>query len=150
MSFDLQSIFKNVKPGKDGTVLGEISFNTMFQQFLPKFHILKSFISSPYIYVYLDIPVSDILPGENELAKKLVAGAQLRLKLKEKEIMQMLSITNLSLEGFRQDGDDVLVIVKAKITGEGNPGNMMGNLMGSLGGAGGSSPPGDDAGGPDW
>jgi hypothetical protein len=150
MSFDLQSIFKNIKPGKDGTVLGEISFNTMFQQFLPKFHVLKSLISSPYIYVYLDIPVTDILSTENELAKKLVAGAQLRLTLKEKEIMQMLTITNLSLEGFRQDGDDVLVVVKAKITGEGTPGNLISNMMGTLGGAGGPSPPGGGEGGSGW
>ncbi len=144
MAFDLSSIFKNVKPGKDGTVLGEISFNLMFQQFLPKFHVAKSLISSPYIYVYLDIPVTDILPTENELAKKLVAGAQLRLKLKEKEIMQMLTITNLSLEGFRQDGDDILVVVKAKVGSEGTPGNLVGNMMGTLGGAGGSSPPGGE------
>ncbi len=150
MSFDLQSIFKNVKPGRDGTVLGEISFNLMFQQFMPKFHVMKSLISSPYIYVYLDIPVTDIIPGENELAKKLVAGAQLRLTLKEKEIMQILSITNLSLEGFRQDGDDVLVVVKAKVGGEGNTGNLMGNLMGTLGGAGGPGGGPGDAGGSNW
>jgi hypothetical protein len=128
MSFDLASIFKNVKPSQDGTIVGEISFNTMFQQFLPKFHVVKSLISSPYIYVYLDIPLTEILQANAELGKKLVDSAQLRLTLKEKEIMQMLSATNISLEGFRQDGDDILIVVKAKIA------NSSGGTSGGTGG----------------
>ncbi len=115
MSVDLSAIFKNIKPGNDGTVVGEISFNLMFQQFLPKFRVVRSVVNSPYIYVYLDVPVNEIIPEGNELAKRLVDGAQVRLTLKEKEIMQVLSVTNLTLEGFRQDGDDILIVVRAKI-----------------------------------
>jgi hypothetical protein len=119
VSFDLSSIFKNIKPDKDGTVVGEISFNLMFQQFLPKFRVVRSVVNSPYIYVYLDVPVDEIVSGSNELAKKIVDGAQLRLTLKEKEIMQVLSATNLTLEGFRQDGDDILVVVRARVANAG-------------------------------
>ncbi len=123
MSFDLSSIFKNIKPGNDGTVVGEISFNLMFQQFLPKFRVVRSVVNSPYIYVYLDVPVNEIVSEGNELAKKLVDGAQLRLTLKEKEIMQVLSVTSLTIEGFKQDGDDILVVVRAKVANAGTSTN---------------------------
>jgi hypothetical protein len=115
MSLDLQNAIKNVRPADDGTVIGDLSLNAVFQQFIPTLKITRSSVSSPYIYIYFDVPSSQLIQTDNETAKKLIDGAQLRLTIKERELMQILTTNEVQVEGFRQDGNDVMIVVKVKV-----------------------------------
>jgi hypothetical protein len=118
MSLDLQNAVKNVRPAGDGTIIGDISLNTIFQQFMPTLKVTRSSVSSPYIYIYFDVPSSQLIQSDNETAKKLIDSAQLRLTIKERELMQILTTNEVQIEGFRQDGNDVMIVVKVKVNAE--------------------------------
>jgi hypothetical protein len=118
MSVNLQNAVKNVKPAGDNTVIGDISLNAIFQQFIPTLKVTRSSISSPYIYIYFDVPSSQLIQTDNETAKKLIDSAQLRLTIREAELMQILMTNEVDIEGFRQDGNDVMIVVKVKMNME--------------------------------